>query len=284
MKTPFLSTLLLMSFLSFLFGTQCATAQPKTVVPLMDATITCRDLTLKTGSGWETELYAEDNKIFSRSLFTIVGLETINDSTWIMIDIQSFDTKNKQHQGARVQAVCLPDAIQPDLAGVPVSGYFMYTYMDALLLPRTTSQAYVLPASLKTGQLLPDVVLDLQRALPPSKARRSALNRPHRSWETYVIDAAGSIAGELVKNQIGLRITLTKQQVHEARTVDTPAGSFPAHRLTATMEVRNHGGLAVGNSTHEIVTFRSASLLPNVRSEVYINGKLSSYEVLKRVF
>ncbi|OIN57407.1 hypothetical protein [Arsenicibacter rosenii] len=284
MNTKPLPTLLLMSFLSFLFGPKTATAQVKPVVPLEEATATCHGLTLKTGSGWETELYSDDNKLFSRSLFTIVGLETVNDSTWIMIDIQSVDAKNKPHQGCRIQVVCLPEGTQVDLIGLPVSGYFMYTYMDALLLPRASSQAYILPASLKTGQSLPDVVLDLQRAFPPSKARRSALNRSHRSWETYVIDAAGTIAGELAKNQIGLRITLSKQQVHEARTVDTPAGSFPAHRLTATMDIRNHGGLAVGNSTLDMAVYRSAALLPNVRSEVYLNGKLSSYEVLKRIF
>nr|WP_293838847.1 hypothetical protein [uncultured Arsenicibacter sp.] len=284
MLTRFTQTILIMSFLSFLFGTKPATAQPKPVVPFEEATATCRGFTLKTGSGWETAMYSDDNKLFGRTQFTIIALETVNDSTWIVLDVQAFDAKNKQHQGSRLQAICLPDGIQPDLAGLPVSAYVMYTYIDALLLPRTTSQGYKLPANLKTGQSLPDVTLDMQRAFPPSKERRSALNRPHRSWETYVVSAAATIAGDLMKKQVGLRIVLTNQQVHEARTVDTPVGSFPAHRLTATMDVRNHGGLAVGNSTQEIVVYRSATLLPNVRSEVYLNGKLSSYEVLNRIF
>lgn len=210
----------------------------------------CMGVTLKPGMGYEMLSYTAKDKPNGKMIYKITGVRREGSSTVVDVDFESLDEKDKSRQKSTLKYTCSGNELIADLSGLIQNGQTS-AFKDGEMRLKTNRVIY---PTLSAGQKLPD----------------------------------GKLEAEMYSNgtmMMEMNMDMTNRQVEGKESITTPAGTFDAFKVSSdlAMKTRTMGiGIPV---TLKTVTYRTNSLLFDVRSETYNkNGKLVGYTVLSKVY
>ncbi len=204
---------------------------------------------LKANSGFEIKSFNAKDKLQSTAVTTITKVSAEGDATVADMHTVSKDKDENEVTSMDYKLKCDASGVTIDMKGlIPASSMEAFKSMEI----KTESTDLQIPASLSTGQKLPDAKMSMK------------------------ILKSGQQFAELNFDFID-RIVVSEE------SITVPAGTFKCYKITYTIKTLTKIGLSM-KSTSKVVEYFSNGV-GVVRTEFYNEkDKLQSYNVISKIF
>ncbi len=206
----------------------------------------CMGVLLKEGSGYEMLSFDAKGKENGRMIYRVEKVSKVGETTLIEMNLKSFDKKGDPNMSTNYELKCTGNDMRVDASAL--LGEEQRKSLESFNM-KFTSEDIVYPSNLSVGQTLPDGAM-------------------------HGVGGTGGMA-------ITTDMTLTNRKVVGKESLTVPAGSFDTYKVTSDMKVTSKSIVKV-SFDFQIVSYRAANVLWDIKSETYRNGKLVGSTVLSK--
>ena len=208
----------------------------------------CLGYALKAGSGFEMNSMDGKGKLIGTMTYKITNVAKEGASTVITVEFESINTKGKSELKNTYKMHCDGNALTLDASSL-INPEQMKSFENFKM--KYTAEDIVYPARLSVGEKLKDA----------------------------------SLKGEGISGPMTVifNMLITNRKVESQEKVTTPAGTYDAYKITSDMNMETKMGFGIKMDL-QTVSYRTPSIIWDIKSETYRKGKLMGTMELTKVY